>query len=210
VPIGNWVLRQACRQLRAWHEAGHRRVHMAVNISALQFARDDFADTVASIFSECNLSPEYLILELTESVVMEDYEAVVRQMTLLKQCGIRIAMDDFGTGYSSLSYIHRIPIDLLKIDRSFIERVADPEGTRPIVEAVIAMARHLGLQVVAEGVETAEQQKILQQAGCHSFQGFLFARPLAPEDAENCLTASMDTPFANPLRSLATNSLAVA
>ncbi|HUN83372.1 MAG TPA: GGDEF domain-containing protein [Terracidiphilus sp.] len=210
VPIGNWVLRQACRQLRTWHDACHRRVHMAVNISALQFARDDFADTVANIFSECGLSPEYLILELTESVVMEDYDAVVRQMTLLKQCGIRIAMDDFGTGYSSLSYIHRIPIDLLKIDRSFIERVADPEGTRPIVEAVIAMARHLGLQVVAEGVETTEQQKILQQAGCHSFQGFLFARPLSPEDAENCLTASIDTPFANPLRTGVTSSLAVA
>lgn len=198
VPIGNWVLREACRQLQTWHEAGHRRVHMAVNISALQFARDDFADTVARIFSDCNLAPEHLILELTESVVMEDYETVVRQMTLLKQCGVRIAMDDFGTGYSSLSYLHRIPIDVLKIDRSFIERLADPEGTRPIVEAVIAMARHLGLQVVAEGVETTEQQDILQQAGCHSYQGYLFARPLPPEEAENCLAASRNTPFANP------------
>lgn len=210
VPIGNWVLREACKQLKAWHDAGHRRVHMAVNISALQFARDDFADTVAKIFSECNLAPEHLILELTESVVMEDYESVVRQMTLLKQCGVRIAMDDFGTGYSSLSYIHRIPIDVLKIDRSFIERLAEPEGTRPIVEAVIAMARHLGLQVVAEGVETTEQQKILQQAGCHSFQGYLFAKPLSPEDAENCLSASRNTPFANPQRLAVTNNLAVA
>ncbi|HLY41422.1 MAG TPA: GGDEF domain-containing protein [Terracidiphilus sp.] len=209
VPIGNWVLREACRQLQAWHNAGHRRVHMAVNISALQFARDDFADTVANIFSECNLAPEHLVLELTESVVMEDYDSVVRQMTLLKQCGVRIAMDDFGTGYSSLSYIHRIPIDVLKIDRSFIERLADPEGTRPIVEAVIAMARHLGLQVVAEGVETTEQQKILQQAGCHSFQGYLFAKPLSPEDAENCLSASRNTPFANPQKTAA-NNLAVA
>jgi len=172
VPIGNWVLREACRQLRAWHEAGHRRVHMAVNISALQFARDDFADSVARIFTECNLAPEHLILELTESVVMEDYDIVVRQMNLLKQCGVRIAMDDFGTGYSSLSYIQRIPIDVLKIDRSFIERLADPEGTRPIVEAVIAMARHLGLQVVAEGVETAEQQDILQQAVAIHFRDF--------------------------------------
>jgi len=210
VPIGNWVLREACRQLQAWHNAGHRRVHMAVNISALQFARDDFADTVAKIFSECNLAPEHLVLELTESVVMDDYDSVVRQMTLLKQCGVRIAMDDFGTGYSSLSYIHRIPIDVLKIDRSFIERLADPEGTRPIVEAVIAMARHLGLQVVAEGVETTEQQKILQQAGCHSFQGYLFAKPLSPEDAENCLSASRNTPFAKPQKSAPANNLAVA
>jgi diguanylate cyclase (GGDEF)-like protein len=209
-PIGNWVLREACRQLQEWHKTGHRRVYMSVNISALQFARDDFADNVARIFTECNLAPEHLILELTESVVMEDYDLVIRQMNLLKQCGVRIAMDDFGTGYSSLSYIQRIPIDVLKIDRSFIEHLADPEGTRPIVEAVIAMARHLGLQVIAEGVETEQQQSILQQAGCTGFQGFLFARPLPPEQAENCLTASRNTPFANPAQQHEPTRLAVA
>lgn len=197
VPIGNWVLREACRQLRAWQDAGHPPVRMAVNISLLQFARDDFADTVASVLTDCDVSPENLVLELTESVVMEDYDAVVRQMNLLRQCGVHIAMDDFGTGYSSLSYIHRIPVDVLKIDRSFIERLADPEGTRPIVEAVIAMAKHLGLLVIAEGVETQEQQAILLNAGCNGFQGFLFARPLTPEDAEICLKASLTTRFAN-------------
>jgi diguanylate cyclase (GGDEF)-like protein len=210
VPIGNWVLREACRQLERWQEAGLPRVHMSVNISALQFARDDFADTVASIFSECGLAPENLILELTESVVMEDYASVVSQMNLLRQCGVHIAMDDFGTGYSSLSYIHRIPVDVLKIDRSFIERLAEPDGTRPIVEAVIAMARHLGLQVVAEGVETLEQQQILQQAGCQGFQGYLFARPLPPEEAESCLRASFTTPFAKPAVQPAGGGLAVA
>jgi EAL domain-containing protein (putative c-di-GMP-specific phosphodiesterase class I) len=177
-------------QLKAWHEAGYPPVHVAVNISALQFARDDFAETVAGILNECRLSPEHLVLELTESVVMEDYGTVVRQMNLLKQLGVRIAMDDFGTGYSSLSYIHRLPIDVLKIDRSFIERLADQDGTRPIVEAVIAMAGHLGLTVVAEGVETLEQQKILHKAGCDGFQGFLYARPMQPEDAERCLAQS--------------------
>ena len=200
VPIGTWVLREACRQLRAWIDAGHPAVRMAVNISALQFARDDFADTVASIITEFKVPPERLVLELTESVVMEDYDIVVSQMNLLRQCGVHIAMDDFGTGYSSLSYIHRIPVDVLKIDRSFVERLADPEGTRPIVEAVIAMAKHLGMTVVAEGVETAEQQTILENAGCNGFQGFLFARPLQPEDAENCLLASRTTRFANPSR----------
>ncbi|MFZ1013613.1 MAG: EAL domain-containing protein, partial [Terracidiphilus sp.] len=129
LPIGNWVLREACKQLKAWQQAGLPNVRMAVNISALQFARDDFADTVASIFTECRLNPEHLILELTESVIMEDYTAVVRQMNLLRQCGVHIAMDDFGTGYSSLSYIHRIPVDVLKIDRSFIEKLSEPEGT---------------------------------------------------------------------------------
>ena len=197
VPIGNWVLHQACRQLREWQNSGLPRVHMAINISALQFARDDFADTVAAAFTELELRPEDLVLELTESVVMEDYDAVVRQMNLLRQCGVHIAMDDFGTGYSSLSYIHRIPVDVLKIDRSFVERLADPEGTRPIVEAVISMAMHLGLHVVAEGVETREQQAILQNAGCHGLQGYLFARPLTPEDAEKCLDASRTTRFAN-------------
>lgn len=210
VPIGNWVLREACRQLKTWQQAGLPHVRMAVNISALQFARDDFADMVASVFTECRLNPENLILELTESVVMEDYAAVVRQMNLLRQCGVHIAMDDFGTGYSSLSYIHRIPVDVLKIDRSFIERLADPEGTRPIVEAVIAMAKHLGLHVVAEGVETQEQQDILQQAGCQGFQGFLFARPLPPDEAESCLKASRTVAFANPTVQETGGGLAVA
>ena len=209
MPIGTWVLHEACRQLRAWQDAGLPKVHMAVNISALQFARDDFADTVASVFSEFELSPEHLVLELTESVVMEDYEGVVRQMNLLRQCGVHIAMDDFGTGYSSLSYIHRIPVDVLKIDRSFVERITEPEGTRPIVEAVISMAKHLGLHVVAEGVETREQQNILEKAGCHSFQGYLFAKPLPPEEAELCLKASRTTPFANA-KSQAGGGLAVA
>jgi diguanylate cyclase (GGDEF)-like protein len=210
LPIGNWVLREACTQLNLWHQAGLPHVRMAVNISALQFARDDFSETVATIVSECNLSPQHLILELTESVVMEDYRAVVRQMNLLRNRGIHIAMDDFGTGYSSLSYIHRIPVDVLKIDRSFIERVAEPEGTRPIVEAVIAMARHLGLDVVAEGVETEEQQNILQQAGCRGFQGFLFAQPLPPDEAETCLRAGRIVSFQGPIIPEPAGGLAVA
>jgi diguanylate cyclase (GGDEF)-like protein len=199
VPIGNWVLREACRQLKAWHNEGLPHVSMAVNISALQFARDDFADSVAGIFTECDLDPNHLILELTESVIMEDYASVVSQMNLLRQCGVHIAMDDFGTGYSSLSYIHRIPVDMLKIDRSFVERLTDPDSTRPIVEAVIGLTQRLGLHVVAEGVETQEQRRILQQAGCERFQGYLFARPLPPEEAEICLRASLTVPFANPL-----------
>ena len=210
VPIGNWVLREACQQLKRWHEAGLPRVRMAVNISVLQFARDDFADTVARTFSECGLEPEHLILELTESVIMEDYASVVSQMNLLRQCGVHIALDDFGTGYSSLSYIHRIPVDMLKIDRSFVERLADDDGTRPIVEAVISMAKHLGLHVVAEGVETVEQQNILEQAGCQGFQGYLFARPLPADEAESCLKASITTPFAKPTTQAAGGGLAVA
>ncbi|HUD55714.1 MAG TPA: EAL domain-containing protein [Terracidiphilus sp.] len=210
VPIGNWVLREACKQLKRWHEAGLPRVRMSVNISALQFARDDFADTVANTFSECGLEPEHLVLELTESVIMEDYASVVSQMNLLRQCGVHIAMDDFGTGYSSLSYIHRIPVNILKIDRSFIERLAEPDGTRPIVEAVIAMAKHLGLHVVAEGVETVDQQRILKQAGCQGYQGYLFARPMPADEAESCLKASLTVPFAKSTVQPEGDGLAVA
>ena len=210
LPIGNWVLREACRQLKAWHDAGLPRVSMAVNISALQFARDDFADTVAAVFTECGLDPSHLVLELTESVVMEDYASVVSQMNLLRQCGVHIAMDDFGTGYSSLSYVHQIPVDVLKIDRSFIERLNDPDGTRPIVEAVIGMAQRLGLHVVAEGVETQEQQQLLQEAGCERYQGYLFARPLPPAEAESCLKASLTVPFAKPSSENAGGTVVVA
>lgn len=197
VPIGSWVLRESCRQLQAWQQAGLPNVHMSVNISALQFARDDFSDSVASLFNEFKVPPSQLVLELTESVVMDDYEAVVRQMNLLRQCGVQIAMDDFGTGYSSLSYLHRIPVNMLKIDRSFIEKITDADGTRPIVEAVISMAQRLGLMVVAEGVETAEQHLILEKAGCHGYQGYLFAHPLPPEEAEKALEASRTTLFGN-------------
>jgi EAL domain-containing protein (putative c-di-GMP-specific phosphodiesterase class I) len=128
---------------------------------------------------------------------MGDFGTVVRQMNLLKECGIRIAMDDFGTGYSSLSYIHKLPIDVLKIDRSFIERLDEIESTRPIVEAVISMATRLGLMVVAEGVETERQRRMLAEAGCHGYQGYLFSRPLPPEEAGRCLATSTTTRFAS-------------
>jgi EAL domain-containing protein (putative c-di-GMP-specific phosphodiesterase class I) len=141
---------------------------------------------------------------------MEDYASVVSQMNLLRQCGVHIAMDDFGTGYSSLSYIHRIPVDIIKIDRSFVERLTESGGTRPIVEAVIAMAQHLGLNVVAEGVETVDQHQILLQAGCQGFQGYLFARPLPPDEAESCLRASITTVFPQPTTLESGDDLAVA
>jgi len=196
VPIGNWVLRESCQQLRKWLDDGLPRVQMNVNISALQFARDDFSDRVASVLEEFRLDPRLLTIELTESVVMDDDATARRQMNLLRQCGIHIAMDDFGTGYSSLSYLHRIPVDVLKIDRSFIDQLEAPEGTRPIVEAVISLAQRLSLTVVAEGVETEAQHAILDKAGCHEYQGYLFARPMNAADAGRCLRASRVHRFA--------------
>jgi diguanylate cyclase (GGDEF)-like protein len=183
VPIGEWVLREACRQNREWLKAGYPVASIAVNISALQFARDDFADTVAEILLETGQSPANLVLELTESTVMRDFTESARQMKRLKRLGVRIAIDDFGTGYSSLSYLHRLPIDVLKIDRSFMETLNEPEGTRPIVDAVLSMAHTLGLSVVAEGVETAEQLTTLRQSGCDVIQGYFFSRPVKPDRA---------------------------
>lgn len=191
VPIGEWVLRQACRQVRAWHAAGFAGIRVSVNVSAVQIARSDFAETVAGIVKECGIPPESLTLELTETAVMDNADAAAKQMFLLKESGLRIALDDFGTGYSSLSYLHKLPIDVLKIDKSFVDRIAEAGGTRTIVEAVIAMARHLGQYVVAEGVERREQQMVLQEAGCDALQGYLLGRPESPEDAGARLAAAM-------------------
>jgi EAL domain-containing protein (putative c-di-GMP-specific phosphodiesterase class I) len=183
VPLGEWVLREVCRQGREWREAGIPAASVAVNISALQFARDDFADTVAEILEETGQPAEMLVLELTESTVMHDFAESARQMERLKRLGVRIAIDDFGTGYSSLSYLHRLPIDVLKIDRSFMENLSEPDGTRPIVDAVLSMAHTLGLHVVAEGVETAEQLDTLRKGKCDLIQGYFFSRPVRAEQA---------------------------
>jgi len=187
VPLGEWVLRQVCEQNRAWQRAGLTTVPIAVNISAVQFSRDDFSDTVAGILAETGESGVNLVLELTESIVMHDFEESARQMKRLKRLGMRIAIDDFGTGYSSLSYLHRLPIDVLKIDGSFMEHLNAPEGTRPIVEAVLSMGHMLGLRVVAEGVETAAQLRTLEECGCRVIQGYYFSKPAEHEVAAGFL-----------------------
>jgi EAL domain-containing protein (putative c-di-GMP-specific phosphodiesterase class I) len=187
VPLGAWVLREVCRQSQAWKLEGHPAASIAVNISALQFAQEDFADSVAEILAETGAPGAALVLELTESIVMNNFTESARQMERLKKLGVRIAIDDFGTGYSSLSYLHRLPIDVLKIDRSFIENLNQPDGTGPIVEAVLSMAHTLGLRVVAEGVETAQQLDTLHQRGCDLIQGYFFSRPVPAEAAAGFL-----------------------
>lgn len=184
MPLGNWVIRQVCIQSRKWQEADYPAVPIAVNISPLQFSNEDFAENVAQLLTETGMEPRLLELELTENLLMKDFHVSARQMRRLKSLGVRIAMDDFGTGYSSLSHLHRLPIDVLKIDRSFIEKLSGPGTTRPIVEAVLSMAHKLGLWVVAEGVETEEQMHLLREAGCNSIQGYLFAKPAPAFEAE--------------------------
>jgi EAL domain-containing protein (putative c-di-GMP-specific phosphodiesterase class I) len=194
VPIGRWVLREACRQLQAWLDAGLPAMPVAVNTSAMEFRHEGFLDGVASILKETGLAPRYLELELTESVLMHDAGSPVAVLEDLKAMGVRLAIDDFGTGYSSLSYLQRFPIDTLKIDRSFVCDIASEGNGSTIVSAVIAMGRTLGQRVIAEGVETQEQLAFLRTRHCDEGQGFHFSRPLSAEDFRRLLVTGNDEP----------------
>ncbi|WP_346285082.1 EAL domain-containing protein [Zoogloea sp.] len=187
VPIGRWVMREACRQLKAWQDAGLLAVPVSVNISAVEFRHKSFLEGVALILSETGLSPELLELELTESILMQDAEASALVLTALKTMGMQLAIDDFGTGYSSLSYLKRFPIDTLKIDQSFVHDVATDADDATIVSAMIGMGRSLKQRVVAEGVETQEQLAFLRAHQCHDGQGFQFSEPLCAEDFRRLL-----------------------
>ena len=192
--IGRWVLREACRQARAWQDVGLTPVPIAVNVSAVEFRSKGFVEGVWTALSETGLDPRYLELELTERVLMEDAESTASVLQSLKRMGVRLAVDDFGTGYSSLSYLRQFPIDILKIDQSFIHQItADPDDST-IVSAIINMAKSLKQLVVAEGIETQEQRAYLQIQGCAEGQGYLFSRPLAAAPfAHLLLMAMIDT-----------------
>ena len=178
VPTGEWVIRQACRQAKQWQEAGLALVPIAVNISAVQLVRIDFTARLAQILREIDLAPNWLHIEITETAIMSDFEEGGRQLQALAALGIDISIDDFGTGHSSLSYIHQLPIKTLKIDRSFVERLTDSHESKAIVRAIVAMAKSLELNVIAEGLETQQQLDALAAAGCDVVQGYLLARPL--------------------------------
>ena len=190
VPIGAWVLREACRQARTWQDAGLPPIPVAVNISAVQFRHKDFLESLAAILKDTGLAPRYLELELTESVLMHDADFTTSVLKALKAMGIRLAIDDFGTGYSSLSYLTRFPIDTLKIDQSFLRDItnatADSDDAA-IVAAVVSMGKSLNQRVIAEGVETREQLAFLQAQGCGEGQGFYFSRPVTAEELAELL-----------------------
>lgn len=180
VPLGQWVLREACRQMRIWQKAGHTGVHLAVNISARQLRQADFVEQVTEVMLEYGLARHTLVLEITESVMMSDPEQVQEIFASLHELGIDIAVDDFGTGYSSLSYINNYRVDYLKIDRSFICGLPADDDQATITRAIIAMARHMDIKIIAEGVETEAQHRLLSELGCERAQGFLYGRPQVP------------------------------
>lgn len=185
--IGEWVLRATCEQNRLWRESGLMPGRIGVNLSARQFRYADLALRVVQLLKDTGLDPEHLELELTESMLMEDVDAAIATMTCLKDYGVSMALDDFGTGYSGLSYLKRFPIDTLKIDQSFVREITSDSASAAIADAIIAMAQRLGLDVIAEGVETPEQCRLRRESGCRLMQGYLFARPVPAEDLTKLL-----------------------
>lgn len=186
-PIGRWVMREACRQLKAWQDQGLALVPMAVNFSALEFRQRDVAAEIAAVLLETGLAPQYLEIELTESVLMHQTGQVLGTLNALKALGVGISIDDFGTGYSSLAYLKRYPIDKLKIDRSFVADTPGNSDDVAIVTAIIQMGRSLQLKTVAEGVETQAQIDLLAELGCDLIQGFVVSAPLDAEATERWL-----------------------
>ena len=180
VPIGAWVLEEACRQARAWLDAGLPELIVSVNLSALQLRRANLVETVAAALRDSGLPPRLLELELTESILLQDVENTLQTVQRLKALGVRLAIDDFGTGYSSLSYLKRFAVDKLKIDQSFVRDIGTDPDDAAIVRAIIQLARSLRLEIIAEGVETEEQRAFLLAEGCRHAQGYLFSRPLPP------------------------------
>ena len=185
--IGEWVLWQACAQNRVWQDQGLPPVRVAVNLSVRQLRHTRFAERVAEILDDTGLAAEWLEIELTESMVMQHAKDTLGILWQLKSMGIRLSVDDFGTGYSSLNYLKRLPVDTLKIDRSFVERVHSDANDQAIAKAIIALASSLRLRVVAEGVESAPQFHYLRDQGCTEAQGFFFSHPLESGDVSQVL-----------------------
>ena len=190
--LGRWVLHNACKQLASWQDDPElRELTMAVNVSSRQFRHASFVDDVARVLAITGAPSGLLKLELTESLLVEDMETTIATMTALGGYGVGFALDDFGTGYSSLSYLKRMPLDQLKIDQSFVRDLLTDPNDAAIVDTIIALSRSLGLEVIAEGVETPAQRDLLARAGCRLYQGYLFSRPLPPDLLEAFLHPAM-------------------
>ncbi|HVU74944.1 MAG TPA: EAL domain-containing protein [Mycobacteriales bacterium] len=197
VPIGSWVLREACRQAVEWAADGRGAagLTLAVNVSARQLQNDGFADIVAQCLRQTGLAPDRLVLELTESVLLEHDEVTVATLRAIRASGVRIAVDDFGTGYSSLSYLSRFPVDLLKVDRSFVDRLGDGESeSSALARSIVQLGHSLALTTVAEGIEQPDQLRALQAMGCEYGQGFYFAKPVRPEEIAKMIAAPKAPP----------------
>jgi EAL domain-containing protein (putative c-di-GMP-specific phosphodiesterase class I) len=185
--VGEWVLREACRQNRQWQQDGLPPMPIAVNLSPIQFNRRNMADSISAILAETGLEPRWLELEFTESAVMHDSREVATTIHRLDELGVQLALDDFGTGYSSLSYLRRFHLDKIKIDQSFVRDIGVDADDAAIITAIIGMARNLKLSAVAEGVETAAQCAFLREQGCDGIQGYYFSKPISASEFADLL-----------------------
>lgn len=194
IPIGNWVIKAVCLQIKTWQEQGYKVPRIAINLSAKQFQDENLVDNITEILNQTAVPAGSIKLEITETMLIDNIEKVVQTLSRLNEMGIKISIDDFGTGYSSLSYLKRFPISNLKIDRSFVKDINTNTSDSAIVAAIIAMSKSLGISVIAEGVETKEQLELLQEHGCHHFQGYYFGRPVSAEEIVSTLKPHNDTP----------------
>jgi EAL domain-containing protein (putative c-di-GMP-specific phosphodiesterase class I) len=188
LPLGQWVLDSACRQIKKWESVPQARdLQLAVNVSARQFHQIDFVKHVIDVINQTGINPSRLKLELTESIVIDDVADTIAKMQALRKLGVNFSMDDFGTGYSSLAYLTKLPLSQLKIDQSFVNNIGNKAADATIIETIIGMAVNLGMEVIAEGVETQAQCDFLEHAGCKFYQGFLFSKPVPVEEFEQKL-----------------------
>ncbi len=187
IPIGNWVLEQSIKCFARWRKQYDVPFVMSINISSLQCSKEDFIEFLICVIKKYNVMPEEIELEITESILIDDFEAITEKLQILREYGIRISLDDFGTGFSSLAYLKKLPINTLKLDKSFIDTVLTDSATRIITESIVGMVRKLGYETIAEGVENEQQYKYLQTIGCDIIQGYLLGKPQPQEDIEELL-----------------------
>jgi EAL domain-containing protein (putative c-di-GMP-specific phosphodiesterase class I) len=187
IPIGRWVLRTACEQAMEWQRQGLAPLSMAINVSPRQFSDENLLRDIDEVLAVTGLTPSLLQIEITESMVMLNVERAIQLLDAIQSRGVRLAIDDFGTGYSSMSVMKRFPIDTIKIDRSFVRDLPTNSEDKAIAEAIIGMGKALGLTIVAEGVETLEQDSFLRDHACDEIQGFLFSKPVSPENIAELL-----------------------
>jgi EAL domain-containing protein (putative c-di-GMP-specific phosphodiesterase class I) len=193
LPIGTWVLEQACQQARHWQAMGLPQLRISVNLSPIQFRDPDLAGSVRAILDHTGLSPDRLELEITERVLMEDTEINLATLRELKLLGVKISVDDFGVGHSGLNYLRRFPFDEIKVDRSFVAALGEDPSATAIVRATLSLGHSLGLDAVAEGVETARQLALLDAEGCRLAQGYYFSPPVHPREITAMVKAAVDS-----------------